>query len=258
MNISWKRTNFHGREVSLLGGVVLAGQLVTGHAINAVRGDQASARIAVAALGAGLAGAYDDLADESACNKTTKGLHGHLKALREGRISPGLVKMLALIATGLVAAKPRREILDWLVEAGIIAGAANLVNLVDLRPGRALKIASLGALAGLIPPRKASQESDIPAEIRRRRTRMNLVCSTSALPLDLGELTMLGDTGSNALGAALGATWVQGRSRGAKLAVLAGITALTLASEKISFSAVIENNPLMKTLDDLGRLKENP
>ena len=67
---------------------------------------------------------------------------------------------------------------------------------------------------------------------------------------------MLGDTGANALGAALGATWVQGRSKTAKLAVLGVITALTLLSEKLSFSRLIEANPLLSRIDSWGRLPQ--
>ena len=67
---------------------------------------------------------------------------------------------------------------------------------------------------------------------------------------------MLGDTGANALGAALGATWVQGRSKTAKLAVLGVITALTLMSEKLSFSRLIEANPLLSRIDSWGRLPQ--
>lgn len=257
MKIPWKRTNFRGREVTLLGGALLAGQLVTGHTINALRGDSASWRIAAASLGAGLVGGYDDMTDKETRNKTTKGLHGHLGALAQGRLSPGAVKMLGLVATGMLAAKPRREVLEWLVEAGIIAGGANLVNLFDLRPGRALKVASLAGLTGMLPRCACGGSGQSPKVGRQDRALVNLFAIGAAFPMDVREYTMLGDMGANSLGAALAATWIPGRSRGAKLAVLAVITALTLASEKISFSAVIENNPLMKTLDELGRRRDN-
>ena len=65
---------------------------------------------------------------------------------------------------------------------------------------------------------------------------------------------MLGDTGANALGAALGATWSQGRTTRTNLVTLAVIAALTLASEKISFSKVIDSHPVLKAGDNWGRL----
>lgn len=253
MSISWNRTNFHGRNVSLLGGIALAGMLAATHIINAARGDRYSARIALAAAGSAAAGFYDDMSDEQTRNKNTKGLHGHIGALKEGRLSPGLIKMFALITIGLWTAKPRRDLVDWVAEAGVIAGGANLVNLVDLRPGRALKVASLAALAGFV---SVAGEKDNTA--RRWRALLNLENIAAAFPLDLREITMLGDAGANALGATLGATWAQGRTRGAKLVALIVIAALTLASEKVSFSKVIENTPWLKALDNLGRRQDDP
>jgi len=63
---------------------------------------------------------------------------------------------------------------------------------------------------------------------------------------------MLGDCGANALGAALGAA-AAGLPRPARIALLAGITALTAASEKVSFTKVIERTPALRWLDMLGR-----
>lgn len=254
------RLNFHGRKVSLWGGIALWSGLSKAHGVVAwTRRDASSARVCATATLAGAAGLYDDLQDTNAQNKATKGLKGHLGALREGRLSPGLVKMLVLLATGAVSTKPRRDWIDWGAEAAIVAGSANLLNLLDLRPGRALKAAVLGVGAGLIPPAKtranagASQLSPRPATVQAG---LNLALIALALPGDLGEKTMLGDTGANALGAALGATWVQGRSKTAKLAVLGVITALTLLSEKLSFSRLIEANPLLSRIDSWGRLPQ--
>lgn len=251
MNISWRRQNFRGREVSLLGGATLGLALTGLHGGNALRGDKASARVAVAAMGGSAAGFFDDMSDKELRNKSTKGLHGHLGALKEGRVSPGLIKMLALVLTGFLASKPRRNVADWGVEAAIISGTANLVNLMDLRPGRALKTAVLLTLAGLMPSRNEKKRSAYGV-----RCLLNLSAIAAAFPLDLREVTMLGDTGANALGASLGATWVENRGRKTKLAVLAGIVALTVLSEKISFSKVIQRNSFLKFLDDWGRLKE--
>jgi len=63
---------------------------------------------------------------------------------------------------------------------------------------------------------------------------------------------MLGDCGANALGAMLGAA-AAGLPRPARMALLAGITGLTAASEKVSFTKVIERTPALRRLDMLGR-----
>ena len=63
---------------------------------------------------------------------------------------------------------------------------------------------------------------------------------------------MLGDAGANALGAMLGAA-AAGLPRPARIALLAGIAGLTAASEKVSFTKVIERTPALHWLDMLGR-----
>jgi hypothetical protein len=64
---------------------------------------------------------------------------------------------------------------------------------------------------------------------------------------------MLGDAGANALGAMLGAAAARSLPRPARIGLLAGIIALTVASEKVSFTAFIERTPPLRRLDMLGR-----
>jgi UDP-GlcNAc:undecaprenyl-phosphate/decaprenyl-phosphate GlcNAc-1-phosphate transferase len=73
------------------------------------------------------------------------------------------------------------------------------------------------------------------------------------LPEDLRERAMLGDSGANALGGMLGAAAAAALPRAARVTVLAAITGLTAASEKVSFTKVIEQTPLLHRLDMLGR-----
>ncbi len=131
---------------------------------------------------------------------------------------------------------------DVASSGALIAGTANLVNLLDLRPGRALKVvAALGAVTTL-----AGGE---PGALGAAATGSAL----AALPADLGERAMLGDTGANAAGALLGVALAARLERPARLLALAGVTALTLASERVSFTAVIERTPVLDALDRLGR-----
>jgi UDP-GlcNAc:undecaprenyl-phosphate/decaprenyl-phosphate GlcNAc-1-phosphate transferase len=75
----------------------------------------------------------------------------------------------------------------------------------------------------------------------------------AVLPEDLGERAMLGDAGANALGAMLGVAAASSLGRPARAGVLAGIVALTAASEKVSFTKVIARTPALNWLDMLGR-----
>ena len=64
---------------------------------------------------------------------------------------------------------------------------------------------------------------------------------------------MLGDTGANSAGAVLGVALVQATGRRGRLLSLTLLSALTLASEKVSFTKVIESTPVLRDLDALGR-----
>ena len=124
------------------------------------------------------------------------------------------------------------------VNAGLVAGGANLLNLFDLRPGRAVKVAvASGALIG------AAGQDSVAAPV---------AAALALLPEDLGERAMLGDAGANALGAMLGAS-AAGLSRTSRITLLGAIVGITAASEKVSFTKVIERTPALRWLDMLGR-----
>jgi UDP-N-acetylmuramyl pentapeptide phosphotransferase/UDP-N-acetylglucosamine-1-phosphate transferase len=249
------RTNFHGRTVTLAGGPALAAGATLGAAFGA-----RSAAVAAAAFTAGAAsgavGFYDDVAGNRPEQKAAKGFRGHLAALRDGRVTSGLVKIGGVGAAGLAAAallaadrgvKARRRggavraTADVLLGAGVIAGTANLVNLLDLRPGRAGKVAVVAAATTLGGPAGGLVAGPLGATL-------------GVLPDDLGERVMLGDCGANAVGALLGLRLASLSGRGARAGLLAAVVGLTLASEKVSFTKVIEATPGLRELDRFGRL----
>src|SRR5690349_20953811 len=178
-----ERTNFRGRPVTLAGGPALAIGASVGAAAGAADVGTAAAA-AVAGLGSGAVGLYDDLVGGRP-EHAAKGFRGHLTALREGRVTSGLVKIAGVGASALVAAAllPRKRPVDILLGAGVIAGAAN------------------------------------------------------------------------PLGALLGTAFVARSGTAGRLAALAGLVALTAASEKVSFTQVIQRTPGLRELDELGRLK---
>jgi hypothetical protein len=125
---------------------------------------------------------------------------------------------------------------EGVLDSMLIAGTANLTNLFDLRPGRAAKVALLLG-AGLLG---AGSAPYVGAAI-------------GCLPADLGELAMLGDCGANALGAGIGTVAAARLPLAGKLAALLAVTALTAASERVSFTTVIETTSALRWLDRLGR-----
>ena len=74
-----------------------------------------------------------------------------------------------------------------------------------------------------------------------------------ALPADLGEETMLGDAGAGALGAGVGLALASRTTPRGRRRLLASVVALTLASEKVSFTRVIAATPPLRAFDELGR-----
>ena len=239
-----RRMNYAGRPVTLLGGPALAAAAT----VTAVAGAPTGTTTAAAVVGAvsGLVGGYDDLAGARPDQARDKGLAGHLRALREGRVSAGAVKVAGIGAAAAVAAvltrreRGPRALVDGILTTGLVAGTANLVNLLDLRPGRAGKAAVLAAAATVGGPAGGLVAGPLGAGL-------------AVLPDDLGERVMLGDAGANAVGALLGLRLAAVPGRGARGALLAGIVALTLASEKVSFTQVIEATPGLRELDRLGR-----
>ncbi|MGY1714900.1 hypothetical protein ACI78R_10610 [Geodermatophilus sp. SYSU D01106] len=237
----WRRTNYAGRPVTLLGGPALAAAATAGAALGAPAGTRAAAVVAGAV--SGLVGGYDDLAGARPEQARDKGLAGHLRALRAGRVSAGAVKVAGIGAAAAVTAlltRRERGLADAVLTTGLVAGSANLVNLLDLRPGRAAKAGAIAAAAGLGGSAGGLVAGPLGAAL-------------AVLPDDLGERVMLGDAGANALGALLGLRLSQVPSWPARAGALAVVTALTLASERVSFTRVIEATPGLRELDRLGR-----
>jgi hypothetical protein len=270
---TWTRTNHRGEQLTLLEGPALTVASVAVLAFEPGLLPRVRAALAVAGTGAAAFGGYDDLAGSG----SSRGFRGHLGALARGEVTTGAVKLGGIGATGLVsAALLGGGPADVAVNAGLVAGGANLLNLFDLRPGRALKVAlASGALlaaggrrgpghqgtaarpgAGVTtgPGAAAGSGTTVgPGTAAGLAVAAPLGAAIALLPEDLGERAMLGDAGANAIGALLGVAAAASLSRPARLALLAAITGLTAASEVVSFTAVIERTPALRWLDMLGR-----
>ena len=242
---TWNRTNHRGETLTLLEGPAIAAGAVTAALVlgPSELGPRKAAALALAGAGAAAFGCYDDLAGSS----SRKGLRGHIGALAHGEVTTGAAKLGGIGVTGLAsAALAGGDPADVAINAALIAGGANLLNLFDLRPGRAIKVAV--ASSALIEAGALAAAPALAAP---------LGAAVALLGEDLGERAMLGDTGANALGAMLGAAASE-LPRPARLALLTGIVALTGASEKISFTKVIERTAPLRWLDMLGRRPAAP
>lgn len=236
----WARTNHAGQAVTLLEGPAFVLGALAGSAFAPGPGARAAVLI-----GSGVLGAVDDLVGTT----SSKGLRGHLGALARGEVTTGAVKIAGLALTGLagvalmdrrVGRRVGRGPLATLLGGAVVAGAANAVNLFDLRPGRALKVTMLAAGVTL-----AARPGATPAAA--------LGASLGVIGDDLAARSMLGDTGANAAGALVGLAVVERTGLAGRAVALAALAALTLASERVSFSAVIDRQPILRRLDRWGR-----
>ncbi len=248
----WRRTNYAGRDVSLLGGLATAAGSVSG-ALAA--GGAPGAGAAVVSATAAVLGAVDD-ADTTS---TSKGLRGHLTALRRGEVTTGLMKLVGISGASVVAAAVapdagRRSAgeralpsalartADVLASGVLIAATTNLVNLFDLRPGRALKATGvISAPLALVPGASG------------RLAGATLGVVAASLPSDLAEETMLGDAGANAVGALAGTALALLPSARLRMVATGAVVGLVLLSEKVSFTTVIASTPVLRDLDAWGR-----
>jgi hypothetical protein len=189
------------------------------------------------------AGLVDDLTHGG-----PRGLRGHVAALRDGRVTSGMLKVVAALAGGVIVvlALPHRSAWEQVLGVVVMAGAANLWNGLDVAPGRAAKaflVAGAGVLvagpawAGAVPL-LAVYGAEIPSAW-----------------LDLREHAMLGDAGANALGAVVGAglyTILPGWGLGL---AAAGAVGLNVLAETITLSRAIDSVPPIRWLDRAGRPK---
>ncbi len=202
--------NYRGRRLPLVGWAVALG------------GVRAPRRLGLAVAAVTLIGLADDL-----WSGQERGVGAHLRAGR----TTGVLKLAGIPAVALAATgSPSGALLTSL--------AANAVNQLDTRPGRALKAFLLASLLTRGSPGGGYGG-----------------VAVILLPYDLRERTMLGDMGSNALGAVLGlrsVTKVRGPARWGAVVVLAG---LNLLGERRSLGEFVERAPVLREVDRLGRFR---
>jgi UDP-N-acetylmuramyl pentapeptide phosphotransferase/UDP-N-acetylglucosamine-1-phosphate transferase len=195
-------------------------------------------------MGVSLYGSWDDFLDEPIC-----GFKGHFRNALKGGFSAGLLKVITALPAVLIFSGSLPLSLPSRISAlFLILLSANGVNLLDRRPGRALKVFFSVALFLIFA---AGPNAGAPQLL------LPLMAAALALaPLDFSAEGMLGDCGANLLGAALGVAAVLFLQPPWQLFFIAAWGAVNLVSERISISRIIEKNSLLRYLDGLGREEE--
>jgi UDP-GlcNAc:undecaprenyl-phosphate/decaprenyl-phosphate GlcNAc-1-phosphate transferase len=242
--------NYRGRPLPVVLGVSLAVAVVApGLAVLVVfalgghGGPGHAGRLLLLLAGGGLVflgGVYDDLHPGQ-----TRGLVGHVRQLARGRLTSGGVKLLAGVAGAALAAMAV-GVSGWALLLGIpaAAGATNMLNLLDVSPGRALKV-FVAASAVLTVASWRSDGAIVEAA--------GLGAAIALLPLDLGERAMLGDAGANLLGYLVGVGLLASLPAWGLGVALVVVLAVHVAAETVTLSRIIRAVAPLRWLDDLGR-----
>ena len=226
--------------VSLVG---WGGLVALARRLNEEPGNAPRDRVGLAVLAGCLlvcaAGLYDDY------RPATRGLRHQIGRLRHGEVTPGIVKgAIVILGSGLVAWMLDLSGLRMVVAVPVLAGCANLWNLLDVAPGRALK---------WFVPVGAALWAVLAGSSLRPLIAGVVVTAVPLLALDLLELGMLGDAGANVLGFLVGAGCVVTLPTPWLALVLAGILILHLAAETVTLSRLIDAAPPLRWFDRLGR-----
>jgi UDP-N-acetylmuramyl pentapeptide phosphotransferase/UDP-N-acetylglucosamine-1-phosphate transferase len=174
-----------------------------------------------------------------------RGLRAHARAAARGDLSTGVLKAAGTLGLALyVLAGQGRSAAEYLVGVGLLALATNLFNLLDLRPGRAGKaFVAFGAVLTI-----GSWDT-----YALRALGLFIGPALVLLPYDLRERAMLGDAGSNVLGAVAGLWLIVALGPTGEAIALGVLALLTLYGEFRSISALVERNAILRRLDSLGR-----
>lgn len=224
----------------------------------------------VLVLGMCLIGLLDDIAGD----RVARGFRGHLSEAIRGRFTTGFMKALLGFMVALVALQTQFMVVGgmsfqyygkWLIAGAVIALTANLFNLLDLAPGRALKVffPALALCVGLtmryeVIGAGAGVGALLPLSFYVAPAMSVAAVALVLFPGDLREKFMIGDAGSNVIGAVVGLGLVLGLDFWWRLGVLVFLVSVTLLSEKFSFSRAIAGNRVLNWLDELGRQRSDP
>lgn len=247
------RENWRGRTLAFPAGAVLVASSLVTLAPLALLDDRADLdlldpdlrRWIVYVLGVALLGLLDDSLGRAGGTGSPRGWRGHARAVLAGRFSTGAIKAVGAFALAAYAVSGRgRENLDYLADLALLLLTTNLFNLLDLRPGRVEKVYFLLTLGLCVGGWTAE-----PLEL------LGIFIGPVAIGawLTLRERAMLGDTGSNLIGALAGVSMLETLGDPARLIALGIVVALNLYGEFRSITAFVDRVPLLRHLDSLGR-----
>jgi len=186
--------------------------------------------------------------DDTLGTRDVLGFKGHFKSLFKGRLTTGALKAITgLLIAFLVSVFFSKNFGEMAINTLIIALSTNFINLLDLRPGRAIKFYILFAFTPLIGLVLSSNVKQISIFIPLFGAILGY------MPYDLKAKSMMGDAGSNVLGISMGILAVLSFPFSIQILMLVFLVSIHAFAERYSISEVINNNSVLRFLDNLGR-----
>ncbi|MFN8159782.1 MAG: hypothetical protein U0R52_01880 [Solirubrobacterales bacterium] len=249
------RENYRGAMLAFpLGAVIAAAALLALAPLALLDGrgdldllDPALRRWIAYVVGVAFLGLLDDTLGRGGAEGSPRGWRGHAAAIRSRQLSTGAIKATGALALAAYAVTGTgRHWAGYLADVALLLLATNLFNLLDLRPGRAEKALVLVG-AGLC----LGAWTIAPVELMGIFLGPILVGAR----FTLSERAMLGDTGSNVIGAVVGVWLLTTLDGTGRLIALALVVALTVYGEFRSISAAISSLPPLRVIDSIGRAR---
>jgi UDP-N-acetylmuramyl pentapeptide phosphotransferase/UDP-N-acetylglucosamine-1-phosphate transferase len=252
------KPNYQGEEIPVIGGLIFVTLLPFITAVGLFLGMKSfntinSFLFLFVIFGMGFLG----LVDDQFGNHSVKGFKGHFtKLFKEKKLTTGGFKAVFGSIVALAFSIGSAKFIHnnwWFVTLSLdfllIVLSANSINLFDLRPGRAGKIYIFGFIIVLIFSKDFENYIGLFLPI--------LAIMFAYLPLDLRAKVMMGDLGSNVLGASLGIMMSWMFTDISKIVAIVILILIQLAAEKYSFSEIINNYHILRSIDELGRRKNH-
>lgn len=162
----------------------------------------------------------------------------------KGKLTTGGFKALLGGLVGLlITVSISKSISYILVGTLVIALSTNFMNLLDLRPGRAIKVYILISIIIFI----------FSSVFEKEVMMLILPAVVAYFYYDLKAMAMMGDAGSNVLGISIGVFIVTSFDLKVQIFYLAILVAIHIIGEKFSITKLIENNHILNYIDKLGR-----
>lgn len=245
--VSWVAPNYNDQLIPVSAGLMFLPGLSVAWLVLLVAGYRQVGTALTLAWGFALLGFLDDLGGQ----EEHGGFRRHIKNLVQGTLTTGGLKALGGGFLAVTAAMQLgRGWLPIILGALNIALSANLVNLLDLRPGRAIK----SYLLLVIPFFFIISSVSLPIFRQLAAVGVPALAVIMVLaPYDLQSSVMLGDTGANLLGALAGLHFLIFNNVAVSILAFTVLAGLNYMAEKISFSQIIANSPVLTWFDRLGR-----